>query len=150
MMYNNSKGEDMALGRKSTRKNFNWLGIVPFLLFCLIFEIVPIIMLIRGSIIDKQTLKLTAAHYKDLLHPLYINSFWNSIKLSGLTAILGTIIGTLVGYAIYRWPSNRMREILITLSDVTTNFAGAPLAFAFVVILGMNGVITQFLLKYAH
>jgi len=110
MMYNNSKGEDMALGRKSTRKNFNWLGIVPFLLFCLIFEIVPIIMLIRGSIIDKQTLKLTAAHYKDLLHPLYINSFWNSIKLSGLTAILGTIIGTLVGYAIYRWPSNRMRE----------------------------------------
>jgi putative spermidine/putrescine transport system permease protein len=39
---------------------------------------------------------------------------------------------------------------LITLSDVTTNFAGAPLAFAFVVILGMNGIITQFLIQYFH
>jgi putative spermidine/putrescine transport system permease protein len=82
--------------------------------------------------------------------PLYINSFLNSIKLSGITAIVGVIFGTFIGYAIYRWPSKRVQHILITLSDVTTNFAGAPLAFAFVVILGMNGVITQFLIQYFH
>ena len=60
------------------------------------------------------------------------------------------LLGALIGYAIYRWPSERVRDALITLSDVTTNFAGAPLAFAFVVILGLNGVITQFLIQYFH
>jgi putative spermidine/putrescine transport system permease protein len=136
--------------QQKKRKNLNWLGIVPFLFFCLAFEIVPMLMLLRGSLIVKNTLKFTFSHYLDLVHPLYINSFLNSIKLSGLTAIIGAVLGTLIGYAIYHWPSKRMRELLITLSDVTTNFAGAPLAFAFVIILGMNGVITQFFLKYAN
>lgn len=132
------------------RKNFNWLGIVPFLVFCIAFEILPMLMLLRGSLLVKNSVKITFAHYLELVHPLYINSFLNSIKLSGLTAIIGTIVGALVGYAIYRWPSNRVREILITLSDVTTNFAGAPLAFAFVIILGINGVITQFFIQYLN
>ncbi len=128
----------------------NWLGLLPFLLFCLAFEIVPIIFLLRGSFIEKATGALTLEHYQALNHPLYINSFMNSIKLSGLTALIGVVFGTFIGYAIYRWPSKGMRETLITLSDVTTNFAGAPLAFAFVVILGLNGVITQFLMQYMH
>jgi len=126
----------------------NWLGFVPFLLFCLAFEFIPIAFLVRGSFIEKATKKFTVAHYLSMGRTLYINSFWNSIKISGLTAIIGVLLGTLIGYAIYRWPSERLRSALISLSDVTTNFAGAPLAFAFVIILGLNGVITQFLLKY--
>jgi putative spermidine/putrescine transport system permease protein len=133
--------------RKSGRKS-DWLGFAPFLLFCLAFEIVPILFLLRGSFFEKSTQLYTIQHYLDLQRPLYINSFINSIKISGLSAIVGVVLGTFIGYAIYRWPSERVREMLVTLSDVTTNFAGAPLAFAFVVILGMNGVITQFLLQY--
>jgi putative spermidine/putrescine transport system permease protein len=136
--------------QKKTGFTSDWLGFAPFLLFCLAFEIIPVLFLLRGSFIEKTTHQFTIQHYLDLQHPLYINSFLNSIKLSGLTAIIGVIIGTFIGYAIYRWPSQRVREILITLSDVTTNFAGAPLAFAFIVILGMNGVITQFMLQYFH
>jgi putative spermidine/putrescine transport system permease protein len=128
----------------------DWAGFAPFLVFCLVFEIVPVLFLVRGSFVEKETGVFTFSHYTDLQHPLYINSFINSISLSGLTALIGICLGTMIGYAIYRWPSERVREILITLSDVTTNFAGAPLAFAFVVILGLNGVITQFLLKYFH
>ena len=124
------------------------MGLAPFLIFCLVFEIVPILFLVRGSFIEKTTGQLTIQHYLDLEHRLYINSFWNSIKLSGLTAMIGVVLGTFIGYVIYRWPSGRVRELLIALSDVTTNFAGAPLAFAFVVVLGMNGVITQFLMQY--
>jgi putative spermidine/putrescine transport system permease protein len=138
----------MSSSKNKARQISDWLGFAPFLLFCLAFEIVPVIFLLRGSLVMKTTGALTVQHYLDLKHPLYINSFWNSIKLSGLTAVIGVVLGTFIGYAIYRWPSERVREALITLSDVTTNFAGAPLAFAFVVILGMNGVVTQFLVKY--
>jgi putative spermidine/putrescine transport system permease protein len=138
----------MSPSKKRSSNTFDWLGFAPFLLFCLAFEIVPILFLLRGSFIEKGTGQFTLQNYLDLQRPIYVNSFVNSIKISGLTAIIGVILGTFIGYAIYRWPSERVREALITLSDVTTNFAGAPLAFAFVVILGLNGVITQFLLQY--
>ncbi len=127
-----------------------WVGFAPFLIFCLAFEIVPIFFLVRGSFFDKTTGELTLSHYFELQRPLYVNSFLNSVELSALTAAVGVVLGSLIGYAIYLWPSERVRDALITLSDVTTNFAGAPLAFAFVVILGLNGVITQFLIRYFH
>ena len=133
---------------KSKRRNnlAAWLGLVPFLLFCLAFEIVPIFVLLRDSFFTRAG-DFTTANYQNVLAPLYIKSFWNSIRLSGLTAIIGVIVGLLVGYAIYRWPSKKVQELLVTLSDVTTNFAGAPLAFAFIIILGSNGLVTQFFLK---
>lgn len=140
----------MRRSKRQTGQTLDWMRLLPFFLFCLAFEVVPILFLMHGSVIDKTTSQFTLQHYLDVNRPLYINSFLNSIKLSGITAIVGVIFGTFIGYAIYRWPSNRVQHILITLSDVTTNFAGAPLAFAFVVILGMNGVITQFLLQYFH
>jgi len=140
----------MTVKRKKRSNYSNWAGFAPFLIFCLAFEIVPIFFLIRGSIVEKTTGNLTLSHYLALQHPLYINSFVNSIELSGLTALIGVVLGALIGYAIYRWPSERVQDALITLSDVSTNFAGAPLAFAFVVILGLNGVLTQFLLQYFH
>jgi putative spermidine/putrescine transport system permease protein len=126
-----------------------WLGIIPLFVFCFAIEIVPIIVMIRGSVVDKAG-HISLANYAALGIPLYVNSFVNSIKLSGLTALIGTILGTLIGYVIYRWPSPRVREVLITLSDVTTNFAGAPLAFAFIIVLGSTGIITQFLLQYLN
>lgn len=135
--------------KKHRRKeNRQWMGFVPFLAVCLTFEFVPILFLIRGSFLDKATQNYTLAHYQALERTVYINSFINSIKISSLTAIIGVVLGTLIGYAIFRLPKEGLKNALISLSDVTTNFAGAPLAFAFIIILGMNGVITQFLLKY--
>ena len=125
----------------------DWLGVLPFLLFCLVFEIIPIFIMTRDSLLDKAG-NLTLAHYSALGIPLYINSFLNSIKLSGVTALLGTSLGCMIGYAIYRWPSDRAREALTSLSDVTTNFAGAPLAFAFIIVLGSTGIVTQFFKQY--
>ena len=137
----------MANTAKNRRRWTAWLGLLPFLIFCLTFEILPILFLFKDSLLLKDG-GLTVSHYKDALAPLYLKSFINSIKLSGLTAFIGTFLGVFIGYAIYKWPNKRLQEFLVTLSDVTTNFAGAPLAFAFIIILGSNGVVTQFLLQY--
>jgi putative spermidine/putrescine transport system permease protein len=136
----------MPQNKPKKNRSGDWLGLLPFLLFCLAFEIVPILLLLRDSLFTKAG-ALTIGNYQQAVAPLYVRSFWNSIKLSGITALLGTVLGLLVGYNIYRWPSKRVQEILVTLSDVTTNFAGAPLAFAFIIILGSNGLVTQFFLK---
>jgi putative spermidine/putrescine transport system permease protein len=139
----------MSKSNQNRRDLAAWLGLVPFLLFCLAFEIVPVLLLLRDSLFTKTGI-LTTVNYQQVLAPLYIKSFWNSIKLSGSTAVIGTVFGLLIGYSIYRWPSKRVQEMLITLSDVTTNFAGAPLAFAFIIVLGSNGLVTQFFLKYLN
>lgn len=127
--------------KKFSKPETAWFGIFPILVFCLAFEIVPVILLVRGSLTNKAG-EFTFLNYRAMGTPLYIRSFWNSIRLSAITATLGTILGLLIGYAIYRLPSRRVRDAMIALSDVTTNFAGAPLAFAFIVVLGSSGVIT--------
>src|SRR5579871_2323242 len=32
-----------------------WLGLVPFLLFCLLFEILPVVIILEGSFTDSTT-----------------------------------------------------------------------------------------------
>ena len=125
------------------------VGVIPFLLFCAAFEFVPILILLTDSLTTKEG-SLTLRHYQSALEPTYLKGFWNSIRLSAVTALIGTILGVIIGYQIYKWPNKKVQNILITLSDVTTNFAGAPLAFGFIIILGSSGIITKFLLNTFH
>jgi putative spermidine/putrescine transport system permease protein len=125
----------------------DWTPVLPFLLVCLGFELLPLVFLLRGSFTDGQG-QFTLDHYAKMGASVYARSFSNSILLSGITAVAGTILGTVIGYFIYRLRNSRWRDVIIALSDVTSNFAGAPLAFAFVVVLGSNGVVTLALEKY--
>jgi putative spermidine/putrescine transport system permease protein len=120
-----------------------WLGMVPFLVFGLAFEFLPLLTVIRSSLLSKGV--PTLEFYRQALDPLYLRSFGNSLKLSATTAGLGVIFGTLVAYAIITTKNQFVQNALTALSDVTTNFGGAPLAFAFIVILGSTGVITLLL-----
>jgi putative spermidine/putrescine transport system permease protein len=126
---------------------FSWMPLLPFLFLVLAFMFLPLIFMLRGSLIDEQG-KFTLEYFAQMGAPVYIRSFQNSIFLSGLTAILATIMGTIIGYYITRVRNRKVQEYVVALCDVTTNFAGAPLAFAFVVILGSSGVITLALEKF--
>jgi putative spermidine/putrescine transport system permease protein len=122
-----------------------WLGLFPFFLFGIAFELLPLWTIIQSSLTKNGA--LTLQYYRRALDPYFLESFWNSIKLSAVTAFLGMIFGTLVAYAIVTTKKKLFRDLLTALSDVTTNFGGAPLAFAFIVILGSTGVITILLKK---
>lgn len=133
--------------RTRISRSVSVLGVIPFFLFCLIFEIIPILFLIKDSFFTESGI-LTLANYAALKQPVYFLSFWNSIRLSFITALLGTTLGTLFGYSIYKSKARWVRDLLTAFSNVTTNFAGAPLAFAFIIILGANGVITLVFSRY--
>ncbi|MGB8253469.1 MAG: ABC transporter permease subunit [Anaerolineaceae bacterium] len=120
-----------------------WLGIAPFILFGLAFEFLPLLTIIRSSATDGGA--LTLEFFKQALDPIFLRAFRNSINLSATTAILGVVFGTLVAYAIITTKNKFLKNAMIALSDVTTNFGGAPLAFAFIVILGSTGIITLLL-----
>jgi putative spermidine/putrescine transport system permease protein len=129
--------------KKSAAARLAWLGLVPFFIFGLAFELLPLLTVIQSSLTNKGS--LTFEFYRQAANPLFLRSFGNSIKLSATTALLGVIFGTLVAYAIITTKNKFIQNALTALSDVTTNFGGAPLAFAFIVILGSTGVITVLL-----
>ena len=142
----------MAEKKSSARKKqvvspAAWLGLLPFFVFGFAFEIIPIFRLVRNSLVDPQG-GLTLENYLRVMTPLVTQSFQNSFKLSGLTALIGMIAGTLVSYAIINTRNKVVREAITALADVTTNFGGAPLAFAFIITLGSTGIITLVLSKF--
>src|SRR5437588_12908934 len=62
------------------------LELIPFLLFCLLFEILPAIIIIQGSLTDNTTGSFTLDNYRHM-HSQAGNllSFDNSIKISIVT-----------------------------------------------------------------
>ncbi len=126
-----------------SRSWWAWIGLLPLFIFGVGFQLIPILTLLRSSLITRHGLSFE--YYQRAFTPVIIDSFINSLKLSGITAFLGVILGAVVALAIISSPNKFVRDALTALSDVTTNFGGAPLAFAFIITLGSTGVITLIL-----
>jgi putative spermidine/putrescine transport system permease protein len=126
-----------------------WLGalpwpLLPFLLFCLLLEVVPVAVLVRDSLREQGFGAFTLANYATIAEPLYARALLNSVTISLGTAVLGAVVGALAAAAIVQG-SERGRRLGLGLVAVTNNFAGIPLSFAFVALLGTNGFITLLL-----
>jgi putative spermidine/putrescine transport system permease protein len=70
--------------------------------------------------------------------------------LSLITALIGAIIGFFAAYGVYNLRTSWLRNFLIGFSSIAANFAGVPLAFAFVATLGVTGFVTVLLLNWFH
>lgn len=114
---------------------------VPFLLFCLLLEIIPLSILVRDSFRELGIGNLTLRNYAAITEPLYWHSLRNSILLSAGTALLGAIWGALAAAAIVR-ESGRIQRWLLGIVTTTSNFSGIPLALAFIALLGASGMLT--------
>jgi len=132
--------------RSKIRSPLLWLPVLPFFLFGLFMELVPIATVVVSSLQDAGG-QLTLANFSRALSPALRASFGNSIRLSLITAGLGVALGTVAGAAIMNARSSFFRGAATALADVATNFGGAPLAFAFIVTLGSTGIVTLLLSK---
>jgi len=124
----------------------NWIGVVPFLLFAILFLFLPSMRLFVGSFTTEAG-TFTLENVKELFTQKYIlDSYWLSIKISAVTALGGGIFGLLLAYSVtVGGLPKSLRSALITFSGVASNFAGVPLAFAFVATLGRTGFVTALL-----
>ncbi len=120
----------------------DWLGIAPFLIFALLFLILPTIYLIAGAFLTPDG-GLTLKNIGDLFTKSIMDSYWISIKVSVTSALGGALIGFYLAWALVMgglpaW----VRNVFLTFSGVASNFAGVPLAFAFIATIGRLGLIT--------
>jgi putative spermidine/putrescine transport system permease protein len=125
----------------------NWLGVVPFFVFAILFLILPSLKLFIGSFADNTTGAFTLEHIFDLFRQQNIlNAYWLTIRISAITAIGGGLFGFLLAYAVTVGGLPRFMRIgLITFAGVASNFAGVPLAFAFIATVGRTGFVTVLL-----
>ncbi len=121
-----------------------WLGVVPFLLFALAFLLAPASFLLIGSFRDLEG-NFTLENFRNLSQPIVVDAYRNSLQVSLTTAAVGTIFGFLIAYSITLGRARAVRSGLLTFSGVASNFAGVPLAFAFIATLGRIGLVTTLL-----
>src|SRR5216684_2254611 len=129
----------------------SWLGLVPFLLFCLLFELLPAVVIIEGSFTDSNTGVATLNNYQRMFSQASnLHAFQTSISISLVTALLGAIFGFLAALGVYNLRTGWLRNFLIGFSSIAANFAGVPLAFAFVATLGVTGFVTVAIHSWLH
>jgi len=122
------------------------LGVAPFIVFALLFLVVPTVVLMIAAFQTREG-GFTLDNLLEIFRrPEILASYWISIRISLASAIGGAIGGffiaqALVSGALPPW----MRGAVMTFSGVASNFAGVPLAFAFLATLGRIGFVTVLL-----
>ncbi len=131
--------------RSQWRLPVEWLGILPFVAFALLFLILPTMKIVIGAF-QAPDGGLTLQNLIDLNTDSIRNAYWISIKLSVITALLGCAVGFAMAAAVvFGGLPKAIRSPLLTFSGVASNFAGVPLAFAFIATLGPAGLVTLWL-----
>ncbi|MEN6482663.1 MAG: ABC transporter permease subunit [Anaerolineaceae bacterium] len=140
----NKKG-DAPKARPSTSAWRNWIGVVPFFLFISLFILLPSVTLLVNAFRNNDG-QFTLMNFVGLLEPSILHAYWVTIRISLATAVGGGLLGFLMAYAVTEGKLPKpVRNTLMTFSGVASNFAGVPLAFAFIATLGRTGLVTLLL-----
>ena len=131
-----------ATSLQLSQKTWAWIGVTPFFIFALMFLILPTLDLMVGAFQDPDG-NFTLQNLLNLNQPSIISAYVISLKVSIASALTGAVFGFLLAYAavlggLPQW----IRPTLMTFSGVASNFAGLPLAFAFIATLGRVGLVT--------
>ncbi|MBA4399215.1 MAG: acriflavin resistance protein [Anaerolinea sp.] len=136
---------DAPRARPSSSGWRNWIVVVPFFLFAFLFILLPSVSLLLRAFRDNDN-RFTLMNFVGLLDPSILSAYWVTIRISLATAVGGGLLGFLMAYAVTVGNLPRpIRTALMTFSGVASNFAGVPLAFAFIATLGRTGLVTLLL-----
>ena len=118
------------------------LLLLPFALLLLLFEVMPLANILINSFRETGTGGITLANFTTIFtSDYYLMSIRNSLFVSVLSASIGIAIALVGAYAIDS-ASSGMKKFYITTLNMTSNFQGIVLAFAFILLLGNSGILT--------
>ncbi|MFI1715052.1 ABC transporter permease [Streptomyces litmocidini] len=124
-----------------------WLATLPLIALTALAFGLPLGALLFGAVTRTEpatgTTVLTGEHLSRSLQGPYLGSLLGSLRLSALTALIGSVLGVLIAQAVVTSRSRVLRGAVLTASGVLANFGGVPLAFAFIATVGISGVVTR-------
>lgn len=116
-----------------------------FFLFSAAFMLAPTIMLAIQSVQGDEG-GFTLDYVASLGEYRYRVAFQHSLVLSIASATVGVVAGGLIAYAVLKpGAPDWLRSAVTSFAAVAANFAGVPLAFAFIATLGSLGLLTTLL-----
>ncbi|MUK69348.1 ABC transporter permease [Aliivibrio fischeri] len=121
-----------------------WLA--PLALFFYLFQLAPMIWVFINSFIYED--EYSFENYQEIVDSSFmLQGFSNSLWLAIWSSLIGLMIATLLVSSLRRIDS-KLRDGVIAFTNMSSNFSGVPLAFAFIIILGVNGAFTLLLKQY--
>ncbi|HWD63011.1 MAG TPA: ABC transporter permease subunit [Humibacter sp.] len=127
------------------RREAGWLGFTPFALYVLLFLAIPTVYAVASGFFTNAGV-FTFANLAAFANPTIVGDFVSSFWVSAVVALLGAVIGVLICFALLGTaPNGALRTVVDSASSVLAQFGGIMLAFAFIALMGMQGVLTLFL-----
>ena len=120
-----------------------WLAATPFLIVIFMFELLPLIAVAINSLNTEDATSL-GNYFEILTSRFYLGSFKVSFAISIATALIGLVIALPAAVILRRMPG-RVQQFVVICSNIGANFTGFPLAFSFVILLGVSGSFTLLL-----
>lgn len=127
--------------KKAGKALLNLSPTIPFFVLAICFLGLPFISMVVRSFTDEKTGLFTINNYVQCFTK---NSFKmaviNSLRMSGIATLIAMFIAFFVALAVYSTGINT-RKWFMPILNISQNFAGFPLAFAFILMLGTQGFI---------
>ena len=131
--------------RRPFRGAASYLGLTPFAAYVLLFLAIPTTLAVGTGFFTEDG-SLTVDNLTGLFAPNVLAAFGSSFFISAVTAVLGAVIGALVCYALLGLRADgAVRSFIDSASSVLAQFGGVMLAFAFIALMGGQGLLTLFL-----
>lgn len=127
------------------KKNKSFLA-YPYIIWSALFIVIPLILVLFFSftIEDGNKMVFSLDNYQRLINPIYLKVFLRSIILAGTSTIICLLVGYPVAYIISKAHiSKRNTLILLFILPMWMNFLLRT--YAWVAILGKNGILNSFL-----
>ncbi len=135
----------MANVKRKQRKDV-WSGMsVLVILMYAVFLIYPLAILLRQAVLVDGHISFSA--FKTFFtRSYYVNTIFNSFKVTITTTIITLIIGIPLAYfyQMYEIKGKSVLQILVILCSMSAPFIGA---YSWIVLLGRNGIISNVILK---
>lgn len=134
------------------RRNWAWIGILPFLLYVTLFFLLPtgavLFSAFRRTDPDTNVTSFTGANVTDAVHGVYLKGIEHSLELALVSGVVGALVGLLLAWAIVNSRGNLLTRFVSTAAAVLANFGGVPLAFLFIATVGNSGLLTRMLANH--
>lgn len=132
----------MVFYMNNNRKlNIGYIAVLPFLLVAVCYEIIPLLQLIGNSFVKKDGVVTLENYIHIFTTPLYQTAILNSVRISLISAIIGLLVAFAAAKAYYD-VGEKGQRLFTMLLNMTSNFSGVPLAFAFMLLMGNTGFLT--------
>lgn len=107
---------------KPKKKNKGVLAALPLYIFTLVFVLGPLLYMLALSFMTRAETwgvvpEFTLENYANIFQPVYLSTFWESIKLAALSTVLVVLIGYPFGYFMAKltakWKKRTMMLLMI-------------------------------------